>query len=344
MLAAAHAPIVFRADANAQIGVGHVMRCLAVAEALKARGAVCRFASRALPTNVARRLADAGIERTHLPEDVPPLVDAAATLAATEPGSWVVVDGYGFDAAYQRALKSCGNPLLAFHDGQTMDAFPADIVVNPNMEADAAAYRSTNAFLALGLRYLPLRKPFWQGRTPLRNGKPRILVTLGGADPDNLTGAMAHALAPLGDRAEVMVLVGPANPHRASLEAGLPSGVTLLFDVDDMAALLSSATIVIAAAGVTLWEAMASGACVLGVYRDPLQSAALLAAEGADLLAGRFDAAALNLSMLREAAALLLDDETARSGLVGRSVAAVDGQGAHRCADLILGTAQRRAA
>lgn len=337
-------PVVFRADANAQIGVGHVMRCLAIAEALQARGVECRFASRALPTGVARRLSDAAIARLHLPEDVPPLVDAAATLAGTEPGSWIVCDGYDFDAAYQRALMSCGNPLLALDDGQAMESYPATILLNPNIEADAGLYAGASAQLALGLPYLPLRKSFWQKRAGLRTAQSRIVIALGGADPDGLTLDMARALAPLTPDVDVVALLGPANPRRAEIEASLPSGVSSLTDVDDMAALLASATLVVAAAGVTLWEAMASGAAVIGVHRDTLQKATLDKAAALGLLAGVIDAARFDGNALRTLVLRWSADSGALTALVARGLKAVDGQGALRCADLLLGAIKRQAA
>jgi UDP-2,4-diacetamido-2,4,6-trideoxy-beta-L-altropyranose hydrolase len=338
------APILFRADANAQIGVGHVMRCLAIAEALQARGATCRFASRALPTGVARRLSDAGIARIHLPEDVPPLVDAAATLAGSEPDSWIVCDGYGFDAAYRRALMSCGNPLLAIDDGQPRESHPATIILNPNVEADASIYAGAQAELALGLAFVPLRKNFWQSRKPLRATRPRIVIAFGGADPDGLTAAAAQALAPLSPEVDIVALVGPANPRRAEIEAALPPGLSLLTDVDDMAALLASATLVIAAAGVTLWEAMASGAAVIGVHRDPLQKAALDKAASLGLLGGAFEASRLEPQTLLATVKRWIDDPAARHALVAQGLQMVDGKGALRCADLLLGALKRQAA
>lgn len=343
-MTAALAPVLFRADANARIGIGHVMRCLAIAEALQERGVECRFASRAVPTGVARRLSDAGIARVHLPEDLPPLVDAAATLAGTEPGSWIVCDGYEFTDTYQRALMSCGNPLVALDDGQAIETHPASLIINPNIEADASQYEGAAGRLALGLAYLPLRKNFRQPRRSLRSGHPRIVIALGGADPDGLTPAIARALAPLAAQAEIVALVGPANPQCRTIEEALPENVSLLTDVDDMAALLASATIVIAAAGVTLWEAAASGAAVIGVHRDPLQKATLVAAQRRDLLAGVIEAARFDASPLFALAQRWLHDDAARDALTTRAAKAVDGQGALRCADLILGRAARQAA
>jgi UDP-2,4-diacetamido-2,4,6-trideoxy-beta-L-altropyranose hydrolase len=338
------APVVFRADANAQIGVGHVMRCLAVAEVLIERGVEVRFASRALPTSMARRLAEAGVQRVHVPEDFPPLADAAATLAGSEPGSWIVCDGYTFDAAYQSALMSCGNPLLAFDDGQAMANDPATIIVNPNIEAQAAHYGDATARLALGLAYLPLRRPFRRRRNTERTARRSLLITLGGADPDGATLRIAQALAPLAAQAEIAALVGPANPQGDRLADAMPPGVALLRDVDDMATLLGGASVVVAAAGITLWEAMACGAAVIGVYRDRLQHAALVKAEAAGLLAGMFAINESDAGSLCRNARDWLQDEAMRQALTARAARVVDGRGAERIADLLSGAASAQAA
>src|ERR1700758_4894117 len=100
--------LVFRADATVAMGTGHVMRCLALAQAWQDRGGNCVFAMAKTMPSVEDRLRSEGIEVVVLPASAGSTDDAAllVELATQKRTSWVVVDGYGFSAEYQSHLKN----------------------------------------------------------------------------------------------------------------------------------------------------------------------------------------------------------------------------------------------
>ncbi|MDP8237688.1 MAG: hypothetical protein P9X24_01240, partial [Candidatus Hatepunaea meridiana] len=110
-------PLIIRADASPSIGIGHVMRCLALAQAWQDNGGDVVYASVRLPTAIQERLTAESIkvlpiETDDLESDADRTVDIAKDLSA----EWVVVDGYKFNFDYYRRLKSAGLRILQIDD------------------------------------------------------------------------------------------------------------------------------------------------------------------------------------------------------------------------------------
>ena len=253
--------IIIRADASTQMGTGHVMRCIALAQAWQEQGGAVVMVSAEIPTLLRDRLGVENIESRLIEADN----DAQATIQiAQEIGAeWVVVDGYQFDSYYQRMIKSADLQLLFIDDYGHCDAYCADFVLNQNSYADSLLYAKREPYtqLLLGSRYVLLRREFWQWRgwqRPQPQTPYHVLVTLGGSDPDNVTGKVIDALHswtafPL----QLTVLVGGGNPHYEDLEARVkrsPHRVELRRNVTDMPRLMSEANIAISAGGSTCWE------------------------------------------------------------------------------------------
>src|SRR5688500_11740833 len=97
------ATLLFRTDGNAQIGTGHVMRCLALAQAWRARGGEGVFASAGLSPALEHRLTAEGFGTVALAVAAGSVEDAAATVALAHErhAEWIIADGYAFDAAWQ---------------------------------------------------------------------------------------------------------------------------------------------------------------------------------------------------------------------------------------------------
>ena len=105
------APLLVRADTGPEIGIGHAMRCLAVAQAWRGRGAPCvLWAHAEALSGFATRLRDEGIETVHLEAARGSLDDArrVAEVAVARGAAWTLVDGYRFDAPYQEILAGAG--------------------------------------------------------------------------------------------------------------------------------------------------------------------------------------------------------------------------------------------
>jgi UDP-2,4-diacetamido-2,4,6-trideoxy-beta-L-altropyranose hydrolase len=254
--------LLFRADGNARIGTGHIMRCLSLARGCKRSGGEAIFAVAEIAPSLEHRLRAAGIEFVKINSPIASAQDARETiqLAQEQNADWIVADGYSFGADYQRQIKQTGYDMLLVDDYVHADSYCADLVLNQNLHANIPLYdkRDARTRLLLGTRYALLREDFLALRnykrvTPAKANN--VLVTLGGADPDNVTGKILEALFPFDINCKIVI--GGSNPHLAQLQSEIrnsKSGIELLADVSDMPGLMAWADIAIAAGGTTSWE------------------------------------------------------------------------------------------
>jgi UDP-2,4-diacetamido-2,4,6-trideoxy-beta-L-altropyranose hydrolase len=206
------ARLVLRADGNSQLGLGHVMRLLALAEMLRADFEELVFLIQAPDEALVTLLRGAGTQVTALPSTPfsQELADVLPTLL--HPADVLVLDGYGFDYAYQSAVHPLVARLVCLDD---LHAFPfaADLVLNPAGGITPADYdlRRAAARLLAGPGYAPLRTDFQPLPSSIGPASPsQVLLCLGGADPRQLTQATAAALLALPTVAQVHAVVGSA--------------------------------------------------------------------------------------------------------------------------------------
>jgi UDP-2,4-diacetamido-2,4,6-trideoxy-beta-L-altropyranose hydrolase len=262
--------LVFRTDGGVKIGSGHVMRCLALAQAWQDQGGEVIFVMAQAPPTLESRVTAEGIEIARLAAPPGSAEDARQTesLARECGAEWVVVDGYQFDADYQRLLKGAGLRLLFIDDYGHAAYYWADLILNQNIHAQEKLYsaRELYARLLLGSRYVLLRREFqewrgWQRQIP--EVAKNILVTLGGSDPDNVTLKVIQALSTMEmDCLEVVVAAGGANPHFQELQTATNNfshRMRLLADVDHMPELMAWADLTISGGGSTCWESAFMG-------------------------------------------------------------------------------------
>lgn len=329
--------LILRADASAKIGTGHVTRCLALAQAWKRAG------GRAIFVGAVGEGLRAWLGETC---EVVPLADAVgsaeewqvfARVLQAHPVAPVVLDGYGFDAAYQERIRGAGHRLLVIDDTVRLPRYAADLLLNQNIGAEELQYRALpeTQFL-LGSRYALLREEFvarrgWQRATPAR--ARRVLVTLGGADPGNVTLTIVAALAACGlQELEARIVVGPENPHQERLAEAVARTprLQLIRFARNMPELMAWADIAISAAGSTCWElCFMMLPMLLVVLADNQEPAAQrLSARGMAHTLGWADR--LSATSVAAALAALLDDQAQREQMSAAGRALVDGGGADR--------------
>lgn len=274
---ATSSPFFIRADASAQIGTGHVMRMIALAQAWRREGGTATFLCSQIPDALAARVRGEGFEVVVLGGIAKGAADARATIDAirnrTE-GSvsrtpisdcWLAADGYHSDVEYQRAIKAAGLRLLVMDDNGENREYVSDLVLNQNIHAHESMYanRAQSTRLLLGTRYVLLREEFSSAASATRELAPvakKVLVTMGGGDPDNVTGKVVEALRDLD--VELRVVVGGSNPNLEKLRAmAAQSGsrISLEVDVKDMPQLIRWADIAVTAGGSTCWEFLCLG-------------------------------------------------------------------------------------
>lgn len=300
--------ICFRADASLQIGTGHVMRCLTLADALVAQGNSCQFISRSHPGDLIEFLRSRGYLVHVLPESpvsavreleagqfsddqpvahshwlgVTQKTDAeacAAILAELRP-DWLVVDHYALDARWERSLKPYYRKLLVIDDlADRMHA--CDLLLDQTYGRQLEDYRARvpdDCELLCGSQYALLRPEFAALRpySLQRRADPRLcqlLITMGGVDKDNATGQVLEALraCSLPAGCKITVVMGQKAPWLAEVEQlakDMPWPTRVLVGVSDMAQLMADSDLAIGAAGATAWER-----CCLGLPMVMVQQA-----------------------------------------------------------------------
>lgn len=336
--------LLIRADASAQIGTGHVMRGLALAQAWQDAGGCVTFLMSSGASALEERLKAEEMDVVHQSAQSGGADDARQTieLAKQVGAPWVIVDGYHFDATYQRQIKDAGHSLLFIDDYGHAEHYYADLVLNQNIYAGENFYvhREPHTQLLLGLRYALLRREFWTWRDWKREIAPhahKILVTLGGSDPANATLRVIQALGQMAkddmNGLETIVVAGGSNPHYDELRhtiQTLPLSIRLERSVTNMPELMAWADIAISAAGSTCWELAFMGLPTLAtaIAENQRPIATGLEQIGATINLGWHES--LSSTEIAQVLSPLLVDAEKRSEMSRRGRELVDGRGAER--------------
>ena len=340
-------PLFIRADANWKIGMGHIMRCLALAQAWHNHGGKAVFITQCDSTALKQRLMDEGCEVVELKDCYPDKRDLAQTLSVSDsyPGSWLVLDGYHFDSEYQQQIKKTGHQLLVIDDMANLDYYYADIVLNQNIYAEQLEYNcEPYTKLLLGTRYVLLRREFlkWQGyKQDIPEVAKKILVTMGGSDPDNVTLKVLNALEIIDIPAlEVVAVLGPSNQNKEILQREAdtsPVNIRLAENPEDMPSLMAWADLAITAGGSTVWELAYMGvpALVLVLAPNQQKNAVYLEKKGSVLNLGT--ANDLRMDALCSKLKKLVSDQKTLTSVANMGRKLVDGLGNIRVLTNILG-------
>lgn len=323
--------LLIRADADERIGVGHAMRCLALAQAwLDAGNETVWLAAHALPETMLRRYEREGVRVREVGQGREAVAEAVRATNA----DWTVLDGYEFGVEEQLAVKEQGRRLIVVDDDGAAGQYIADIVVDPNVFADKDRYRTlaNETRLLLGPSYALLRREILRvGVTVAPNERRRsVLVSFGGADPAGLSLVALEALG--STDLDVTLVVGPANASRGRVESAAASfnNVRVVWDAPDMRTLMDTADLALVAAGGTSLELAHLGVPQLVVVTAENQRrvAQALAERGVARSLG--GAGGLGVADIYEAVVALAADPGARRAMRERGMALVDGLGAAR--------------
>lgn len=338
--------IVFRADASAEIGIGHVMRCLTLADELARLGGVCLFLCRELRGHMAGTIRDRGHKALLLPDTDDLAEDAAFTRQAVEREGgtdWLVTDHYGIARDWEEAVAAVSRRICVI-GGPADREHLCDILHDQNYFRDhEAMWRPlvpAAADLLLGPRFALLQPEFLEARKRRgMEGRNRVLVTFGGGDVPNATELTLRALALAGFDGGADVAVGGANPHLAALEkvASRMGNVRLHVSPRDMASLMAEADFAICGGGVTLFEGLCIGmpSLVVSIAANQSLAVRLLAEDGYARFAG--EARSLTVELLAERIAAFAGADAERRAMAAKGMELVDGRGAARVAERLLG-------
>lgn len=288
--------VVFRTDASLEIGSGHVMRSLTLADAMCAQGAECHFISRPHEGHLLDLIQSSGysVHRLHPIEDksttkvpksanyanwlgVNQTEDARQTIALIRSAGliridWLITDHYGIDAFWHRELRPHCNNIMVIDDLANRK-HDCDVLLDQTFGREEEDYHNLapqHCRILLGTQYALLRSEFaqWREYSLRRRQYPamkRLLITLGGVDKDNVTGQVLTVLqnCNLPDDCEIVIVMGSKAPWFdvvRSQAAQLVWPAKVLVNVDHMAELMADSDFCIGAAGSTAWER-----CCLGL-------------------------------------------------------------------------------
>jgi UDP-2,4-diacetamido-2,4,6-trideoxy-beta-L-altropyranose hydrolase len=330
--------LAIRADASSAIGTGHVMRCLALAKAWQGIGGrvFCLMAESVLALEERLNRESVVWGRITAAAGTVEDADQTVTWARSANASWLVVDGYRFGPAYIRRLKSAGLRVLFLDDDGRFDFYPADAVLNQNIFPNPAMYDNREPFtrLLLGSEYVLLRPEFLA--EPNAREHPtigwKVLVTMGGSDPQDVTRKVLLALLKIERNFEARIVVGSGNPRQHELQALAVRrvGIRLERSPTNMAPLMRWADVAISGAGGTCWELAHLGlaSIVIALSSDQVGIARGLAENDIAISLGWH--ANLSEERISDALNSLLGDHGRRIAMSERGTKLVDGHGAER--------------
>lgn len=343
----AQSRVLVRADASATIGHGHVMRCLALASALQARGLEVHFLQRSQTGDARQAIAQAGFT-CHALADGDDAQASSACLCHLGGVHLVVLDHYQLGAAWVQAVRPQTQRVMVIDDLADR-ALDGDLLLDQNWHDDPAErYRErwpAAAQTLFGPRFALLRPEFRATPKPARTGAlRRIVVAFGGSDPHNATGACAEALHQALPEIELDLVVGAASPHGPALQARWAGvqRVSVAIGVSDVARRFAQADLFVGAGGSMTWERACLGLPGITLPIAPNQQAlcARLAAVGEGIDLGLYEPAATGPLLL--AVQALRDDPQRLAAMAGALFNRCDGQGAERVADAVMLLLERR--
>jgi len=328
------------------------MRCIAIAQAWQNTGGEATFISHCESEVLQRRIADEGssiitIDKVNsISADLAIIERLAAdgSMRIRPNNTWIVIDGYHFDTEYQRRISLEGYRLFVIDDFNHLSHYHADILLNPNISATKLEYScNEDTVKLLGCKYALLRKEFSQQgirEKVITKEATRILITLGGSDPLNITINIIKALNCMGRSGlDVKIIVGPSNQNLISLNQELSLSTfsyQLLVNVKDMPNLMSWADIAVSSASSTFWELAYFGVPSIIITLAENQIGIGDAAEdlGAAIHLGWYEN--LQTDHISNVIDGIIKDFALRKRLSSNTQKLIDGRGAERAASRLI--------
>jgi UDP-2,4-diacetamido-2,4,6-trideoxy-beta-L-altropyranose hydrolase len=343
--------ILFRVDSSTQIGTGHLMRCLTLADVLQKKGSDVSFICRELPGNGCSFIEKKGyrVNRiSYVGSDETMSKDAQATTAVLKQAglvNWLIVDHYGLDFRWEERIRALCNKIMVIDDLADR-RHDCDLLLDQNLyEAMEKRYDhllpGTSAKL-LGIQYALLRPEFAATRklvVPRHGTVRRILVFFGGSDPTNETAKTLDAIRLLGrDDIAIDVVIGEAHPHKDEIRNACNrlKQVTFYCQVDNIAEIMAKADLSVGAVGSATWERFCLGLPTITIIiADNQQRLANdLCNQGLLICLGNYRT--VTARMIKEQLSSLMSSPGQLINMQQATMGLVDGEGANRVAANIM--------
>jgi len=339
--------LVVRTDGGPDIGAGHLMRCLALAQAWKARGGDATFITCCESAQLRQRLLNEGMQVVTIKRPHPDPMDCQTTSEVLRAFSraWVVLDGYHFDPEYQRQIRNGGQRLFVIDDTAHLEHYHADIVLNQNINANLLNYSSEpNTLFLLGTQYALLRPEFLSraaSRIKIPGIARKVLITLGGADADNQTLKVIQAVKQIDIAGfKAVVVVGANNPHRPQLQGESRDStvpIEIVTNATNMDDLMAWADLAVSGGGSTCWELAFMGLPALVIILADNQRAVAEGLDEAGIVVNLGWYKDLATTDIAQALVSLAGAANERTEMCRRGRELVDGKGNDRVLTELLG-------
>ena len=358
--------ILFRADANSNIGMGHVMRTLSIAEALSSNTSYPTIISGkqsikfvVADETISDMIKDRGYEPIVLHTDYKNMdgeIPVWEELMPSIDADLIIVDSYYVTAPYLKFLREEVG-TVAYIDDVLALPYPADLMINYNAYANLSSYyalykkHETPEFL-LGASYAPLREMFKNvEKKEQREKVQNVLISTGGSDELHIALELVRQLT-TSSSFTFHLLIGAMNTDKEEIRALAGKNVVLHENVADMKSLISSMDLIVSAAGSTLYEICACGVPLITFSTADNQVPGAeafeklgLAVNVGDLrepesidhtavMSGTLDENAIE--KLMNAVGMLAVDKEKRAKMSAAQQSLIDGRGAERLAGKLL--------
>jgi UDP-2,4-diacetamido-2,4,6-trideoxy-beta-L-altropyranose hydrolase len=273
--------IVFRVDSSSEIGAGHLMRCLTLANKLKKNNHKAIFICRKLKGDLILLIKHPVLilsSNDNFQSDDLYLnflgatqeQDASQTIGVLpERVDVLIVDSYALDEEWHQRLRAYVDKIMVIDDLANKQ-FDCDMLLNQNLGIQKKDYKNkvpVGCELLMGCDYALLRPEFSKLRGQALEKRKRtkrvenVLISIGGSDVDNVT---LDILKKLDNGLNIVVVLGLESPHNAIIKKYIKGkNIEVIINADDMSGLMMNADLMIGAAGSTSWERCCLGLPVL---------------------------------------------------------------------------------
>lgn len=285
--------LAFRVDASHDIGSGHVMRCLALADVMRRQGRDSHFICKEYVGNLIELIR----QRNYTVSVLPRAYDdySAATILkngfifskyAKMLGDWkvdsaltckiiemkkidqLIIDHYGIDKNWEFSVRQSKLNKIIVIDDLANRSHICDMLIDQNFGREIEHYKGLvpeNCNILTGTKYAILREEFSSWRTLSINARQKrtpskVMISMGGVDVDNVTLRIIRALESYcGDinLKEIYVVLGAGSPHLNLISNVIKNSklnIRLLNNINNMAEFLARCDFVIGAGGTSAWE------------------------------------------------------------------------------------------
>lgn len=258
--------VMFRVDANQQIGMGHLMRCLALAQLFESQQIETIFVVRAKSRPLCLSRYDWVGKIVIIPDSIQleNEPDWLASLSEFNNASTFVLDGYQFTEKYRKSIAILGKRFVLFDDNNNSGMLHSDVVINAAPNANTLEYELTagDSLLCLGDAFRCLRQEFYQAPEVNWSERHSLTMVFGGSDPLDISRQLIEQLDLISEESDQLIMrvatgaaFGKEEPLLNAISK-VATPVQHLPNCQDMAELFSYSSLVITAAGGSQFEAM----------------------------------------------------------------------------------------